>query len=71
MEIYRAFHAASFFHNFTAYLKKDLPILQPHWHYSKCRRIMPILVVADSGYVFSLPKRKNIADSGVGFINYL
>lgn len=48
-EIYSTLEKFSRNKNFTVFKKEEL---DPLWHYSHNRRIMPIVLVADLGYVF-------------------
>ncbi|CAG7831165.1 unnamed protein product, partial [Allacma fusca] len=51
-KIFEAFKAAEKDNHFKAYLKSEVHTVKPYWHYSNCRRIMPIFLVSEEGYVF-------------------
>ncbi|CAG7668636.1 unnamed protein product [Allacma fusca] len=67
--IYAEFAAAAKTNHYTAYLRDDLPKTMPHWHYSTSRRIMPIFLVADVGYIFEGYEPKNYSTGAHGFDN--
>lgn len=48
-EVYNSLYNLSLRKNFTVYKKEDMP---PQWFYKNNRRIMPIVVVAELGFVF-------------------
>jgi hypothetical protein len=48
-QVYEAFKNASEGLNFTVYKKEELP---EDWHFGKSRRIGPIVLITDLGYVF-------------------
>ncbi len=50
--LFAKFQEASKGRNFTVYKKSDLNQVKPYWHFYNNRRIMPLLLVADPGYVF-------------------
>lgn len=47
--VYNALYNLSRNKNFTVYKKEEM---DPSWYYSDNRRIMPIVLVAELGYVF-------------------
>ncbi|CAG7668638.1 unnamed protein product [Allacma fusca] len=52
LRIFNAFNAAAKDNHYTVYLRDEVSKMKPHWHFAHNRRIMPIFMIPEPGYLF-------------------